>query len=249
MNKRNCRSCQTLITSEENFCGQCGHPIKLQKAEKNTHTLTIILSFYALLLLFLGLNYIYHPKENTLLFQGVAEFVFALVVIGFSAFNYKEILPLYSNLKSSVVPLLTTFPVAILTAGIAYFISKILNSFLFETSYNYLDGYSTYENPLFYAILFIAFLPPIVEELAFRGFLFNKLRAVTTPVLTILLTAFLFALIHFSIFSMFWIFPFGILLGFLRYRYNTLWIGMSLHFFHNLFIVLIDYYYYVPPLV
>ena len=104
--------------------------------------------------------------------------------------------------------------------------------------------YEAYTNTFFWVLIFYTVIPPIFEELAFRGFLFNQLRTIVSPSVTILATAFIFALIHFSWISIVWIFPFGIVLGYLRHRYNTLWLGMIIHFIHNLLVVLLDYYYY-----
>ena len=99
------------------------------------------------------------------------------------------------------------------------------------------------------AFLFIAITPPVFEELAYRGFLFNQLEKVTSPQTTIILTAFIFALVHFSIISLLWIFPFGLLLGYLRYKYNTLWLGIVIHFIHNLIVLSLDYYYFETALL
>jgi membrane protease YdiL (CAAX protease family) len=101
------------------------------------------------------------------------------------------------------------------------------------------------DHALLWAIFFIVILPPIFEELAFRGFLFNQLQKVTSQNVTIVATAFIFALVHFSFISFIWIFPFGLVLGYLRSRYNTLWLGIIIHFIHNLSIVLIDNLFYL----
>ena len=84
----------------------------------------------------------------------------------------------------------------------------------------------------------------VFEELAFRGYLYNQLRKVTSDKNTIIATAFLFALIHFSFLSLIWIFPFGLLLGYFRKKYNTLWLGMIIHFIHNFIVLMLDYYFY-----
>jgi membrane protease YdiL (CAAX protease family) len=111
-----------------------------------------------------------------------------------------------------------------------------------ENSINTYVQYLYLEHPLAWGIFFIAILPPIFEELAFRGYLFNLLKRVTNARNTIIATSFLFALVHFSFISIIWIFPFGLLLGYLRNKYNTLWLGMIIHFIHNLIVFLLDYF-------
>lgn len=82
-------------------------------------------------------------------------------------------------------------------------------------------------------------IPGIVEEMFFRGFLFNALRQTTRPLGTILATAAAFGLFH--------IFPGGLLaierllpstlmglvLGWVRHRSSSIWPGVLLHVTHN----------------
>jgi len=170
------------------------------------------------------------------------EGLFALIIVSFSFIDYNNILKLYRVPKIHWKIWVAAFIFPLISSAVVYYFVEFSNSFfLIEESSNYYIDYIHLEYPLLGAIFFIVILPPIFEELAFRGFLFNQLQKVANTKVTIIATAFLFALIHLSIISFIWIFPFGLLLGYLRSKFNTLWLGMIIHFIHNLVVVLIDY--------
>lgn len=88
----------------------------------------------------------------------------------------------------------------------------------------------------------LVILPPIVEEIVFRGFLFRGLRRSFTPVIAALITSVLFAVPHswqstdghtlwnaaIDTFSL------SLVLCYLRERTGTLWAGISVHALKNL---------------
>ena len=95
---------------------------------------------------------------------------------------------------------------------------------------------------LFYTILVIAVVPAIGEELLFRGYLQQKLgNWLRNPHTTILITAFLFSAIHFHFQSMIPTFVLGVLLGYLFYWSNSLWLPILAHFVNNAQVVLLSY--------
>jgi uncharacterized protein len=87
---------------------------------------------------------------------------------------------------------------------------------------------------LFYTILVIAVVPAIGEELLFRGYLQQKLgNWLSNPHTAILITAFLFSAIHFHFQGMIPRFVLGVLLGYLFYWSNSLWLPILGHFVNN----------------
>jgi len=94
----------------------------------------------------------------------------------------------------------------------------------------------TMESPLeiFLALLVVAVLPAIGEELVFRGFLQKQLyKILPSPHLSIIIAALLFSLMHFQ-FEGFLARAFlGGCLGYLYYWSGSLWLPIIAHFFHN----------------
>ena len=106
------------------------------------------------------------------------------------------------------------------------------------------EGYAGFPNAIMWSYIFIAFVPALFEELGFRGYLFNQMLKIASPTITIIVTGFLFALMHMSFISMIWLVPFGIFLGYLRLKYNVIWLGMIVHFIHNAIVLGFDIYYF-----
>ena len=95
---------------------------------------------------------------------------------------------------------------------------------------------------LFYTILVIAVVPAIGEELLFRGYLQQKLgNWLRNPHTAILITAFLFSAIHFHFQGIIPRFVLGVLLGYLFYWSNSLWLPILAHFVNNAQAVIFSY--------
>ncbi|MBL85690.1 MAG: hypothetical protein CMO82_03410 [Winogradskyella sp.] len=238
-----CSSCNVELYREVKFCTRCGKQLLKNNVDKRTSSLNLIIVFYATFLLFAVVSYLLYNEYPLNLYVEIGiESVFALMVVAFSLFDYKQIVKLYKipKLNRKVLAFSIVFPLfsaIVVSLSIGY-----LNESLFGVSENYYSEYLYLEYPLLWAILFTAILPPIFEELGFRGFLFNSLQKVVSERITIIATAFIFALIHFSFISFIWIFPFGLILGYMRSKYNTLWYSIIIHFIHNFVVLMIDYY-------
>jgi membrane protease YdiL (CAAX protease family) len=82
-------------------------------------------------------------------------------------------------------------------------------------------------------LLMIAVQPAIIEELGYRGLIMSQLSKIVDSKQVIFISAFVFALIHLSIFSMLWIVPFAIMLGYIKEKEQTIWYGVLIHFTFN----------------
>jgi len=103
------------------------------------------------------------------------------------------------------------------------------------------DLFSEPEGPMDigYLVLGIALLAPLAEELLFRGYLFSLLekRAGTNP--AIIVTAWLFALFHFSFLTFIPIFFMGLWMGYLRKRSGSILPSLIFHSVNNLLAIAI----------
>ena len=95
---------------------------------------------------------------------------------------------------------------------------------------------------LLFTLLVLAVVPAIGEELLFRGYLQQKLgNWLRNPHTTILITAFLFSAIHFHFQAIIPRFVLGVLLGYLFYWSNSLWLPILAHFANNAQVVIFSY--------
>ena len=87
------------------------------------------------------------------------------------------------------------------------------------------------------ALILVAFLisllGPIIEEIFFRGFLYSALRKSIGVFWAILLSAFLFSILHTNILGFLPIMALGLFLAYLREKTNSLMPSIAVHIFHN----------------
>lgn len=91
--------------------------------------------------------------------------------------------------------------------------------------------------------LMIAIIPPIVEELLFRGALQQLIQKQTGPHVAIILAGAFFSMIHMEFYGFFPRFLLGVMLGYLFYWSGSLWVPIFAHFLHNGVQVLLLYLY------
>ena len=91
-------------------------------------------------------------------------------------------------------------------------------------------------------LIIMAIIPAIGEELFFRGFLQKSLISITkNQHIAVLITSFLFSVIHFHLDGFFPRFMLGILLGYMFLWSGSLWIPILAHFTNNAIAVIISY--------
>ncbi len=84
------------------------------------------------------------------------------------------------------------------------------------------------------SMFIIALLPGIFEEVCFRGGLQNILmRWFKGPWFAVILTAFVFSIIHISYYGFLVRFALGIILGLVFYYSGSLWLSIIFHFLYN----------------
>ncbi len=91
------------------------------------------------------------------------------------------------------------------------------------------------------AILLVAVLPAICEELIFRGVVLQGLRKNFSDVTAILLSALMFALMHGSLEQLVYPFIMGAILGWICLRTGSIWGSAIVHFINNALVVILAY--------
>jgi membrane protease YdiL (CAAX protease family) len=93
------------------------------------------------------------------------------------------------------------------------------------------------------AVIFvIAVVPSVVEELLFRGLIQKVFERLMSPVVAAILSGTIFGLFHINPFEVVPLIGIGVFLGMLRYRSQSLWLPITIHFINNFIAVLATYY-------
>jgi membrane protease YdiL (CAAX protease family) len=96
-------------------------------------------------------------------------------------------------------------------------------------------------------VIMIGVLAAVGEELILRGILQPIFIKITRNAsLGIIITAFIFSFIHFQFYGFFARFFMGIILGYLFYYTNNLWIPIIVHFFNNASAVSYVFFTHIP---
>lgn len=137
------------------------------------------------------------------------------------------------NKGAAYVALLMLGPLLGLNFGIHWLLSKWLGGdredFLSELR----------EANVSEAVLIVTFcvMPAILEEIAFRGLIQHWLQSALVPWKALVLASFLFALVHFSVLSFWYLFLVGCCLGWAKQKTASLYPSMLVHFLHNFVVI------------
>lgn len=235
-----CPKCKANNKETAAFCSNCGDKLIIRKdSDYNTSVKKISIFFFILLGYIIMLN-LTDFSDNYLALL-VSDSLFAIIIIVFFFLNLKSELKLF-NLKRFKISILFKLLFFVILLSIAvhflagFYNQKILNA----NDYIYFNEFKQSPAPLLFSIISISVFPAIFEEIAFRGILFDECYKLTGLKPAILITSILFTILHLSLFSILWIFPIGLIFGYLRAKYNTLFYGIIGHFVYNTCILLLQ---------
>lgn len=142
-------------------------------------------------------------------------------------------------------------------AYIAYFVIATLLALIFQLYGVEVPGYEAQESyvPFFgqdilglvVAFTFISFVAPVIEEVFFRGFIYRVFTKTWPVWMGSLLTAALFAVIHFQPESFFPLMFLGLILNFLYQKTNSIWTPIVFHAVNNTLAFSVDLYLTAHP--
>lgn len=238
-----CSDCNTVIPGDSKFCRYCGASlVTIRETEQDRNKVfTIVGLFYGLdLILCLLIHFIdaLQRLRYYILFDGITT----TITILFIAFTFKNIRHSLRWNNFSVKKLLLYTGIAVISSLIVQFLVGLLNRSLFDEEYYLYFTFMRTSHPVLFMILMISVQPALIEELGYRGLLMSQLSRILDSKQVIFISAFLFALSHLSVFSMLWIIPFAILLGYVKEKEQTIWYGVVLHFMFNATACIFEFY-------
>lgn len=163
----------------------------------------------------------------TELFLGALAVLFVLML-------YRDLRFLFSWKKFSVLKAAVYSGAAILLAIVVNVVVQWINYRVFHQDVHFYQSFIYLKYPKLAMILRIVLLPAVFEEIAYRGVILESLFRLADRRRAIMVGSFLFAIIHMSFISFFWLVPFAIWLGNVRSREGTIWYGVFIHLFFNL---------------
>jgi uncharacterized protein len=230
-----CIHCNLSITEEARFCNHCGllqAVPDIEDAEQRQNRLILLSVFFGVQLtvcLISTFSHDLHGLVPLFIFDGILSFVTLIYAIALR----KELKHLFKWNNFSIIKVFGYGSSAIIAAIIVNYSVKWLNRTIFDTESYYYYAFAHLKYAKLVTVLVVALQPAIFEELAFRGVMQQGLHKVVDTKQSIFIAAFLFALLHLSFISFFWLLPFALWLGYVRMKEETLWYGVVIHFCFN----------------
>ncbi len=237
-----CVTCGGNLSVSGRFCPHCGAlqaPVAVVGEDLFEHNARVLALFYfVILIVCLAVAKIdaFADYTNLVFVEGFI----AIWTLVFAFTRIKEMISLYSLKNLKPLLLLACAGGAMVASIIVSTATNWFNLHVFDKE---LDYWSTYENleyavPVFFAS--VAFYPAIIEELGFRGVFYSYMNEVSGRRNAIILSSVAFGILHVSLVALIWLVPFALVAAYLRFRYNTLWYGMVMHFCFNATVCILE---------
>jgi len=231
--EKTCINCGTKLSIEARFCNNCGFTQLISQTYSSNwqRTLTGLLCFFGLLVIICLVGNF--SGDIDIDFLLLMDLLFIVITVTGAAIMWNDIKPFLHWKKFNILKVTGYILLSVSLAVVVNIIVDWLNKSMFGVEVYYYQAFEHLKYAKLITILMIAVQPALFEELAFRGVIQSGLSKIIETQQAIYLTAFLFAIIHMSFISLFWLIPFAILLSYVRNKENTLWYGVLMHFFFN----------------
>lgn len=234
--EKNCLHCKGSISAHSKFCKYCGSlqtGFDVISPDKKWNIIKQLALFYAIEIVICCIaSFINFFK--TLNWSIFFDLLLAIIAVTFFCDKWKTNRGILKWPGFSFLKLFLYSALAIIGSAVVSYCIKWLNHTLFSQDLYYYGLYASSSYGKVLMIIFVAIMPALFEELAFRGYLLQNLTYLADRTQAVFVSAFLFAIIHMSFLSLFWLIPFALMIGFLRLKEQTIWYGVFVHFFFNL---------------
>ncbi len=249
-----CLRCGHALGARANFCGACGADrdgapptsrrsdsfmaAVLREADAGGSVqqavagLLVAVGAFVALLFILGVANLNADGGLAAMRLGDAA-ILGVGLVG-AALRWRQVRPTLS------LPRITGGGLALASGGLAlvWLTSQLLTRIAPTTDGALVGLYHAEELPLWVALVDLAVLPAVTEELVFRGVILGGLLQVFRPQAAIVTTAVLFGAVHLSPLSMVHLTMMGLVLGAVRVGSGSLYPCILLHALYNAVIVL-----------
>lgn len=233
-----CGSCGTPFKSGAAFCAVCGAPRFVEEPSD----IGFVIKFYVSMIAVMtpALIYVLHADGSPFITDVAASAGLLVVTLGFAFARRSLWWSLYKTAGFGplgfLLVLLAAPVVLVLVLGYVQGLSSVFGIHPVDESAPFRGHHVMWELGL------VVLLPPLMEELAFRGVIFTGLRKTLGLTESFIISSFAFALLHLSIPSLITHLPLGLYFCFLRFRSHSLWPAMFAHCLHNLGVILVDHF-------
>lgn len=237
-----CRECGAALGPDVGACVRCGTvpgPVEPPRPADGSigRGVASALALYFVLLLTLLVPLVVKPTDVLALLDKIL-IVDTVVVLIWALVHRDDIGPLLRRVGTAsdwgltLLAVPVTVTVALANVWLATEVLGVPDVDLFQIYFD--AGYSL---PL--VLVLMAVQPAVVEELAFRGIVMERLSALVEPKVALVIAAVLFASLHLAFLSIVFLIVLGLIAGWLRLRSGSLYPAIALHLLHNTCVILL----------
>lgn len=193
------------------------------------------LMYYALITVFFYIaQLVFGRTTENYMYSQIFATVLTLPIMYMNFYRY-QLKDAYLGSNKRLIMILAIPIMLLLSAGVN---NVILMLPLAAQSEAFQDANSSFYGGIFIVqIIGSGILTPILEELVFRGIIFGRLSRMMKPVWAVIISAFMFAIIHLNIVQFPYAFVLGLALAILVYMTKTVWTAIIGHMVANIFAV------------
>jgi membrane protease YdiL (CAAX protease family) len=237
-----CNSCGHIVSEGNRFCNHCGTALQAipERSDEEKWDAVKQAALFFLIHAVACCVFGFTKYFKTLSWSITFDVFLALVAVFFFSYNWSQLKSVLTWHNFSFLRLLKYCVLAIAGSFLVNIIIDWLNKSLFSKRFSYYAFYADHSHAALLAIFFVAVMPALFEELGYRGFLLGKLQQVTDTKQAIFISSFVFAIMHTSFISLFWLLPFALIIANIRIKQNTLWYGVCIHLCFNLTTIMLE---------
>ena len=116
----------------------------------------------------------------------------------------------------------------------------LLVTSIYNTYLSIITNYQISSLPIFIQIICSGIIGPIIEELLFRGIVYNKLKEITSSEKSMLISTIIFSLLHFSLSDIIYTFILGIIFVYIYEKNNNIKYPIIVHISANISVILLS---------
>ncbi len=230
-----CTGCGGPLKPSAAFCAACGRAVVASPPAERGTLFRAIWLYVGLLAVQLVLMIYTRVTDDTFTAEVGGTLLWAAVAVAFY-------LPMRAQLASASNSFGLAWPWVFGILGGSVVIAALVIGYVHGLS-SLFDIHAPNElaelqkHPWPWSILLIVIVPPLTEELAFRGVIYGGLRQSLSVGESLIVSSFAFAMIHLSFPALLTHLPLGLYFGWLRHRSGSLWPGVMAHACHNAIVV------------
>ena len=246
---KNCSYCEAPLDPDFYFCKVCSKPYKHMESvispqlsvHKSAETLVkekapgaynVFWVYFSVILTLGVFSLAFADNQSSYFIVNDVIFIGITVILSFIYWSYlKEQMSNFGfNKMTAYIGLLLLLPCLLLNVTLTEFFNFLNNS----ESKSFLDEF---DMDYAVAVIAICVIPGIFEEIGFRGILQSQLLTAVSVKKAICISAFLFALVHFNILNLPYLFVLGVLLGWVSWKTKSVYPSILIHFLHNFVVI------------